>query len=164
MLPEPNREQIKSRMCSPTVVPPLTGMVFRAPDGRYGAMNNLEDDAQSANNNPLYRLNSITGNYQKRNTKARMFGTLTPLKGFSLTGSYSYEMVDEQQESKPVFIDLWNFQNNTITKAGTGRTSVTNKNIKQERNFMDVVARYENRFMDKLDLNVMAEASQEQYG
>ncbi len=140
------------------------GMVFRAPDGRYGAMNNLEDDAQSANNNPLYRLNSITGNYQKRNTKARMFGTITPLKGFSLTGSYSYEMVDEQQESKPVFIDLWNFQNNTITKAGTGRTSVTNKNIKQERNFMDVVARYENKFMDKLDLNVMAGASQEQYG
>lgn len=140
------------------------GMVFRAPDGRYGAMNNLEDDPQSGNNNPLSSLNSISGDFRKRNTKARMFGTLTPVKGFSLTGSYSYEMVDEQQESKPVFIDLWNFQNNTITKVGTGRTSVTNKNIKQERNFMDIVARYENKFMDKLDLNVMGGASQEQYG
>ena len=29
------------------------GMVFRSPDGRYGAMNNTEDDAQSANNNPF---------------------------------------------------------------------------------------------------------------
>ena len=37
------------------------GMVFRSPDGRYGAMNNLEDASQSANNNPLRRLNSVSG-------------------------------------------------------------------------------------------------------
>lgn len=41
-------------------------MVFRAPDGRYGAMNNLEDTAQSANNNPLKTLNSISGNNHAR--------------------------------------------------------------------------------------------------
>ena len=41
------------------------GMVFRAPDGRYGAMNNSEDDAQSANNNPLIRLNSKAGKSAK---------------------------------------------------------------------------------------------------
>ncbi|MDD4515908.1 TonB-dependent receptor, partial [Massilibacteroides sp.] len=140
------------------------GMVFRSPDGRYGAMNNLEDDPQSGTNNPLYGLNSIYGKYTKKNTKARIFGTLLPFKGFTLTASYSYENVDEQQENKPIFIDLWNFQNNTITKEGTGRTSISNKNIKQERNFMDVVARYENHFFDKLDLNVMAGGSQEQYG
>jgi TonB-linked SusC/RagA family outer membrane protein len=139
------------------------GMVFRAPDGRYGAMNNLEDDAQSGNNNPLYRLNSIYGKLTKKNTKARIFATLLPFKGFSLTGSYSYENVDEQQEFKPLFLDLWNFQDNTITSKGEGRTSISNKNIKQERNFMDLVARYENSF-NKLDLNVMVAASQEQYG
>lgn len=140
------------------------GMVFRAPDGRFGAMNNLEDDAQSGSNNPLYSLNSIYGKYTKKNTKARLYGTLLPFKGFTLTASYSYENVDEQQEGKPLFNDLWNFQNNTITKEGTGRTSIANKNIKQERNFMDVVARYENNFFNNLDLNVMAGASQEQYG
>lgn len=140
------------------------GMVFRAPDGRYGSMNNLEDDAQSGANNPLASLNSIYGKYTKKNTKARLFATLLPFNGFSLTGSYSYENVDEQQENKPLFLDLWNFQNNTITRKGEGRTSIANKNIKQERNFMDIVARYENNLFNKLDLNVMLGASQEQYG
>ena len=139
------------------------GMVFQAPDGRYGGMNNLEDDAQSANNNPLFRLNSVYGKFTKKNTKARMFATLLPFKGFSLTGSYVYEHVDEQEETKPVFIDLWNFQDNTIVREGQGRTSLANKNTKQERNFMDVVARYENNILGKLDLNVMLGASQEQY-
>lgn len=140
------------------------GMVFRAPDGRYGGMNNLEDDAQAAANNLLYRLNSVYGKFTKKNTKARLFATLLPFKGFTLTGSYSYEHIDEQQETKPVFIDLWNFQNNTIVREGEGRTSISNKNIKTERNFMDLVARYENKWLDKLDFNAMLGASQEQYG
>ena len=60
------------------------GMVFRAPDGRYGAMNNSEDDAQSANNNPLIRLNSKAGNIRKTNMRSRFVGTLKPSKAFLL--------------------------------------------------------------------------------
>ena len=41
------------------------GMVFQAPDGRFGAMNNPEDDAQSAVNNPLVRLNQVAGKHCK---------------------------------------------------------------------------------------------------
>lgn len=140
------------------------GMVFRAPDGRYGAMNNLEDDAQSAVNNPLRRLNSTAGNLRKTNMRSRFFGTLAPFKGFSVTASYSYEFTDDQRETKSNFIDGWNFLNETITLAGTGRSSIYNYNGKIERNFGDVVARYETRLVnDKLGLNVMAGASQEQY-
>lgn len=140
------------------------GMVLRSPDGRYGAMNNTEDNSQAASNNPLYRLNSIEGDIRKRNTRARLFGTILPFEGFSLTGSYTYSMVDEQIETKPVFNDGWNFISNTVTLNGTGRTQLTNKNTKTEQNFMDVVARYENKFIqDKLELSIMAGASQEQY-
>lgn len=140
------------------------GMVFRAPDGRYGAMNNLEDAAQSANNNPLRTLNAIDGNIRNTNMRARFFGTLTPFKGFSLTGSYSYEFTDTQRENKSKFIDGWNFQTETITQVGAGRSSVYNYNRKIERNFGDVVARYDTRlFNESLGLNVMAGASQEQY-
>lgn len=140
------------------------GMIFRAPDGRYGAMNNLEDDAQSAVNNPLRRLNSTAGNLRKTNMRSRFVGTLTPFKGFSLTASYSYEFTDDQRETKSNFIDGWNFLNETITLAGKGRSSIYNYNGKIERNFGDIVARYDTRLVnDRLGVNVMAGASQEQY-
>lgn len=140
------------------------GMVFRAPDGRYGAMNNSEDDAQSANNNPLIRLNSKAGNIRKTNMRSRFVGTLKPFEGFSVTASYSYEFVDEQRSRKPVFIDGWNFRDNVITYSNRGKTNIMNYDGKTERFFGDVVARYEKRFMnDRLGLNAMIGASQEMY-
>jgi TonB-linked SusC/RagA family outer membrane protein len=140
------------------------GMVFRAPDGRYGAVNNSEDDPQSSNNNPLRNLNSVSGNYAKHNMRTRFFGTLIPFKGFSVTGSFNYDFTDEQLEKSPVFLDGWNFLTNTVTLVGTGKTYITNKDSKIIRHFGDVVARYENRFLDdRLDFGVMAGASQEQY-
>jgi TonB-linked SusC/RagA family outer membrane protein len=140
------------------------GMVFRAPDGRYGAMNNLEDDAQSSGNNPLRRLNSVKGSYEKNNVKARFYGTLNPLKGFDVTASYSYEFMDNQREYKPVFTDGWNFQTNTVTSVGKGKSWANNYNEKMKRHFGDIVAKYENSLLnDKLTFNVMAGASQEQY-
>lgn len=71
-----------------------------APDGRYGAMNNGEDDAQSANNNPLARLNRVAGNIRKTNLRSRFVGTIKPFEGFSATASYSYEFVDELRENE----------------------------------------------------------------
>lgn len=140
------------------------GMVFRAPDGRFGGMNNLEDDAQAANNNPLARLNAVSGNFRKNNLRARFVGTLTPFKGFSVTGSYSYEFTDELRETKPVFIDRWNFQTETITSSNRGKTSISNYNGKVERYFGDVVARYETRLVqDRLGLSAMVGGSQELY-
>ncbi len=140
------------------------GMVFRAPDGRYGAMNNLEDASQSANNNPLRRLNSIAGHTRKNNLRSRFFGEFAPFKGFTITGSYSYEFVDTQGENKPVFHDGWNFADNTVTLPGKGKTSIFNRNDKIERFFNDVVARYETNLADnRLGLKVMLGASQELY-
>jgi len=140
------------------------GMVFRAPDGRYGAVNNSEDDPQSSNNNPLRNLNSVSGNYAKHNMRARFFGTLIPFKGFSVTGSFNYDFTDEQLEKTPNFLDGWNFLTNTVTLVGSGKTYVTNKDSKIIRHFGDAVARYENKFFDnRLDFGIMAGASQEQY-
>ncbi len=140
------------------------GMLFRHPDGRYGAMNNTEDDPQSAVNNPLRRLNSITGQYDRNNLRARFFGTLRPFDGFSLSGSFNYDFTDEELFKKPVFIDGWNFLTDVVTLSGTGRTYVTYKDSKQIRHFGDVVARYvKSLFDDRLDLSAMAGASQEQY-
>ena len=140
------------------------GMVFRAPDGRYGAMNNPEDDAQSAVNNPLVRLNQVAGNIAKHNLRTRFVGTIKPFEGFSITGSYSYEFVDEERKRKPVILEQWNFRDDVITRTTEGKSSIMNYDGKTQRYFNDVVARYENRFVnDQLGLNAMIGASQEKY-
>ncbi len=137
------------------------GFVFRSPDGRYGAVQNDEDPAQ---NNVLLQLNKKEGENLYRNLSTRFYATVEPFAGLSVTGSYAYTYYDNEQWSKPVFIDQWNFQTGLKVKDGTGRSSVTNKTERHTRNFMDVVARYGKKFFDnRLDLNIMAGASQEQY-
>ena len=139
------------------------GMVFRAPDGRYGNMNNSEDAAQSGQNNPLRRLNSACGKTRKTNMRTRFLGTLKPFKGFTITGSYSYEFVDVDAKNKSKFIDTWNFKDDEVTY-GKGRSKINNSDEKIERFFNDVTARYENRFFDdRFGLNAMVGASQEKY-
>lgn len=136
------------------------GMVFRAPDGRFGATNNGEDDPQNAANNPLYRLYKADGENQDRYIKARFYGTLNPLKGLTLTGSYNYMFRDKTSDSKPVFIEQWNFLNETVTSTGVGKTSMMNSDYKWNDYLMDVTATYQNK-VSKLDYSVMAGASQE---
>ena len=139
------------------------GMVFQAPDGRFGGMNNPEDEPQSAQNNPLKRLNAIDGNTHKTNMRTRFHGLLKPFKGFSITGSFSYEFVDTDANNKPVFIDLWNFRDDVVTP-GKGRSKINNSDEKIERFFNDVTMRYERRlFEDRFGLNAMVGASQERY-
>jgi TonB-dependent starch-binding outer membrane protein SusC len=140
------------------------GMVFRAPDGRYGAMNNDEDDSQCANNNPLVRAYKWAGGDRKNNFRPRFIAVLKPLKGLSVTASYSYELMDEEVTRKPVVIEGWNFLTDQKTYTTKGKTSIYNNDAKVERYFNDVVARYENKFLkDQLTFNAMVGASQELY-
>lgn len=138
------------------------GMVFRAPDGRYGGMNNDQDDGQAAGNNPLFRMNNGKGLNERKNMKMRFHGTLTPFKGFSLTGSFNYDYTNKKVEAQPNFIDLWNFQTDQIQRLGTGRTSIANRDYNWNRYLMDAVATYENQ-VSKLNYKVMAGANQELY-
>jgi TonB-dependent starch-binding outer membrane protein SusC len=137
------------------------GMVLRAPDGRYGSVNNSEDDPQS--NNVLHRLNNTKGDIKQNRVTARFFGKFMPVKGLAIEGSYNVDFWDQFRYQQPVFLDRWNFLTNSIASAGTGRTSVANQNDKRNQYFMDGVIRYENKVLDKLSYNVMAGASQEYY-
>lgn len=95
--------------------------------------------------------------------RAAFNGTITPLKGLSISGSYSYELTDKDNWEKPNQMALWNFATDQeVRQTYTGKTYVYNYNRKIERMFMDLVVRYNNKFFnDKFDLNVMAGASQE---
>lgn len=135
------------------------GLVLRH-DGRYGGMQNPEDDAQA--NNPLQKLFREVGKKQERNLRAQFNGTITPFKGLSIAGSYSYELTDKDNRYKTNLLDMWNFSDESIVAKDSRRDNVKNENRKIERMFMDAVVRYDNKFFNKkLDLNVLAGASQE---
>lgn len=136
------------------------GIVLRHPDGRYGGMQNLEDDAQA--NNPLQWMGRNVGEKKDRNIRAQFNGTITPFKGLSISGSYSYELTDKDKWQKTNLIDTWNFDTETIVSKDSRRNNIENSNRKIERMFMDGVIRYDNKFFNKkLDLNAMVGASQE---
>lgn len=136
------------------------GIVLRHPDGRFGGAQAKGEDIQT--NNPLAYLYKNEGNKKERNFRAAFNGVITPFKGLSISGSYSYELTDKDNWSKPNLNDLWDFQTESVVRAATDRTYIYNYNRKIERMFMDGVVRYENSFVDnQLDLNVMVGASQE---
>ena len=140
------------------------GMIFRSPDGRYGGTVNPEDKNRDSNN-PLLRLNSLTGNNRKESWRARFTATIRPIKDVSVTASYSYEGRHQLKETKPIFHDIWDFKTNTIVKEGMGKTYVNNSYDRYERNFFDLVLRYDHRLLsDKLCLKAMTGFSSEQYG
>ena len=140
------------------------GMVFRAPDGRFGAMNNEEDAAQSANNNPLIRAYKWAGTDRKNNFHPRFLATIKPMKGLSVALSYSYELLDEDIMRKPVVQEGWNFQTEQKTYTTKSKFNIYNKNSKIERYFNDIVLRYNSKyFKNNLTMNFMLGASQELY-
>lgn len=140
----------------------VPGIVFRHPDGRFGGAQAPGEDIQA--NSPLYYIYNKTGNKKVRNFRGAFNGTLTPFKGLTIQGSYSYELTDKDNWYKTNAIDLWNFATETIVRADANRQQISNYNRKEERMFMDGLVRYENKFFDKrLDLNVMLGASQEMF-
>lgn len=137
-------------------------MVLRHPDGRFGGEQAPEASKQMAN--PLAQLYQTDGEKKTRNFRSAFNGTITPFKGLSISGSYSYEITDNENWSKPNHIDLWDFANNIVVLPDNRRSYITNYNRKIEHMFMDGVIRYENQFVDdRLDLNVMVGASQEMH-
>lgn len=136
------------------------GIVLRHPDGRFGGAQAKGEDIQA--NNPLWGLYSRDGNKKDRNFRSTFNGTITPLKGLSISGSYSYELTDKDNWWKPQFNDMWDFAQDIVVRQTTDRPFIYNYNRKVEHMFMDGVVRYENKFFNKrLDLNVLLGASQE---
>lgn len=140
----------------------VPGIVFRHPDGRFGGAQALGEDLQA--NSPLYYIYNKSGNKKVRNFRSVFNGTLTPFKGLTIQGSYSYELTDKENWYKTNPIDLWNFATESVVRADANRQQISNYQRKQEHMFMDGTIRYENKLFDKrLDLNVLLGASQEMY-
>ncbi len=137
------------------------GQVLRSPDGRYGAPQNPEDNIQAGN--VLYSINERTGTWSKKNINTRLFASVNPFKGFNITGSITYDNLNEKKRWQPTFNDRWNFQTNTITMASNTRSTLNLYYNEETRLFMDAVATYDTKVLNKLQLSVLAGTSQEKY-
>lgn len=131
---------------------------------RLGINANVEDDPQNAINNPYLRLRNSTGDINNYNFRSRFYGILTPFKGVTLQGSYSYEYWGQSKTSKPVAVPMWNFQTGVLHTDGKGQTSIMNREEKRIRNMGDITASYDTKIInDKLGITVLLGVSQEQF-
>lgn len=135
------------------------GIVYRHFDGRYGAVENPEENQQKQS--PLYHLNKYKGDIEVNNITSRFLGKIKVFKGLDIEASYTYRRNNTQEEEIPVYSDQWSFQSNTVVQLASGRTYVRNKNWTNTHHVADVVARFQRTFFEKLDVGVLAGASQE---
>lgn len=140
------------------------GIAMLDDQNRLGINSNVEDDPQNATNNPYLRLRNRAGDIDTYNFRSRFYGVLTPFKGLTIQGSYSFEYWGQAKTSKPVFVPMWNFQTGALHTDGKGQTSIMNREEKRLRNLGDITALYDTKLAnDKLGLTVLLGASQEQF-
>lgn len=140
------------------------GIVFQAPDGRFGAPNNVEDDGQMSTNNPLGRANRVTGDTRRNQMRARFYGTFKPIDELWFNASYNYQFTDTQQRNKPVYQEGWNFLMDQATWNNySTRMSISNTDTKVYRYFWDVTGNFSKNFWDKFQVDVMLGGSNEKY-
>ena len=133
---------------------------------RYNGMYGGSQDPTSIGgaNNPIQSLYSTRGNDTSRNGNGRFFVKAKPVKGLEVEANLIYDYFDRNYKGIPVFHEQWNFATMTIVSPAGGTSYINQNNFRNQRNYTDVIARYNNRFLeDKLGVGAMVGASQEMY-
>ncbi|MBQ6186315.1 MAG: TonB-dependent receptor [Prevotella sp.] len=133
---------------------------------RYNGMFGGSQDPTSIGgaNNPIQSQYSTRGNNISRNGNAKFFVKVMPFKGFEVETNLIYDYFDRNYKAIPVFHEQWNFANMTIVSPAGGTSYITQNNYRNQRNYYDVIARYNNRFLeDRLGVGAMVGGSQEMY-
>ena len=139
----------------------MPGMTYRAPDGRYGGIENPDENAQCFS--PLYILNKTQGDIKSYNVNSRFFGRVDIVKGLSLEGSLNYTYASTVKDYAPSYDDMWSFRTNTIVYANSDKTYAYNSMSNASRLLMDAILRYNVKVAGKLDIGAIVGASQESY-
>ena len=139
----------------------MPGMTYRAPDGRYGGVENPDENAQC--HSPLYLLNKYQGDIKSYNVNTRFFGKADIIKGLSLEGSVNYSYSSTIKDYSSAYEDLWSFRTNTVIYANSDKTFVYNGSSNADRLLMDAVLRYNVKVAGKLDIGALVGTSQERY-
>lgn len=137
----------------------MPGMIYRYSDGRYGGIENPEENAQCMS--PLYVFNSLKGATHDNTLQTRFYATASLAKGLTLEGSINYTQSGTRQNYHPEYQDLWSFRMNTIVYARNGKDYAYSSMSAGSRILTDAILRYNHTFARRLTLGAMLGASQE---
>ncbi|MBR0300711.1 MAG: TonB-dependent receptor [Bacteroidales bacterium] len=139
-------------------------LCMRSSDGRYGGSQNPEDPTSVTANNPLKMLNSLEGNRVTNYANVRFLASIRPFKNLVVKGSFNYNINDIQSKQKPVFLEQWNFQTNTLITDNKGQSYLNYSSSQTIRKFMDLTADYSGTLAsDRLNFHILAGASGESW-
>ena len=138
----------------------MPGLIYRHGDGRYGGIENPEENAQCMS--PLYIFNQVKGAIDDNTITARFFASVRLAEGLTLDGSVNYTQNTTRQNSHPEFEDLWSFRMNTVVYAKSGNDYAYNSNSTGTRLLTDMILRYNREFEDRLSIGGILGVSQEE--
>lgn len=137
----------------------MPGMIYRYGDGRYGGIENPEENAQCMS--PLYVFNQVKGAINDNTVNTRFFATLKLAEGLTLDGSVNWSQSVTRQHAYPRFEDLWSFRMNAVVYAKNGNDYASNSCSASTRVLTDAILRYNRDFGGKLSVGAIAGVSQE---
>lgn len=137
----------------------MPGMIYRYSDGRYGGIENPEENAQCMS--PLYLFNQVKGAIDDNTLTSRFFASARLAEGLTLDGSVNYTQSNTRQNSHPEFEDLWSFRMNTVVYAKSGNDYAYNSSSTGTRLLTDLILRYNRVFEDRLSFGGILGVSQE---
>ncbi|MDE5629304.1 MAG: TonB-dependent receptor [Muribaculaceae bacterium] len=142
----------------------VPGMTLYDPvTGLYGGIQNPEDENVS-NFNPYRRQWFYDTDYptKTKRTVTKLYGRLTPVKGLTVEGSFSYNQWERNIEHHLTDRDLYRFtaEGPVLIREGVVRTYIRRYNYKNIYRQSEVTARYDFK-AGKLSTSVLAGASQE---
>ena len=137
----------------------MPGMTYRWSDGRYGGIENPEENAQSMS--PLYLFNTLKGATEDNTLQTRFLANVKLAEGLTLEGSLNYSRKNELQNYHPEYQDLWSFRMNTVVYAKNGKDYAYSYMSSGSRLLTEAILRYDHTFGGRLWLGAMAGASQE---
>ncbi|MBR0299219.1 MAG: TonB-dependent receptor [Bacteroidales bacterium] len=137
----------------------MPGMIYRSDDGRYGGIENPEENAQTMS--PLYVFNQKKGSIDDSTVNTRFYASASLAEGLDIEASANYRQIVNRQNYHPEYEDLWSFRMNTVVYAKNGKDYAYNSNTNSSRLLTETILRYNHDFAGKLSLNAIAGISQE---
>lgn len=143
------------------IVYPNPSVLPKSPDGRYGVAMSGGIDLQAGN--LLAEIDEARGETDVQNYTGKLYGTVTPLPGLEITGSYYLEAFNSDGWASSYPQNRWNFQTNTQISGGSGSgSSISNFLAKTKRRVVDFYAAYTKSF-GKHNLRLLGGFNQEKW-
>jgi TonB-linked SusC/RagA family outer membrane protein len=129
-------------------------------DGRYGGGQTYDVELEA--NNGLWYTERWHGENLRNSYTQKIFATLKPYKGFSITGEYYTTVENAEGWSSPENTPWWNFRTGEPTRTFSTRKSISTYNNKSQRHIYDVFANY-HTLISNHEIGLLIGFNQEHY-